>query len=168
VNKVVKSDALSGLDAIDVHLLDLLQHDGRLSNKELAGNVGLSPSACLRRTQRLRSSGVVRGVHADVDPRALGVALQAMVSIRLRVHARDAFSAIRAHLRTLPEVVAIYSLGGADDLLLHVAVRDSGHLRDLTIDGLASRPEVGRMETALIFDHERSALPTLCAAPRLG
>jgi len=160
-NEIANARDFSGLDAIDVRLLQLLQEDGRASNKELAAAVGLSQSACLRRVQRLVELGALRSFHATVAPGALGVGLQAMVSVRLKVHAREAFTAIRAHLRTLPEVVAVYSLGGQDDLLLHVAVRDAIHLRNLTIDGLASQPEVAHMHTAVIFDHERMGLPTL-------
>ena len=153
---------MDGLDAIDVQLVTLLQNNARITNKELAGKVGLSPSACLRRVRGLQAAGVLRGFHADVDPRALGIGLQAMVALRLRDHARASFDGLRAHLRGLPEVVATYSLGGADDLLLHVAVRDSDHLRDLTMDHLATRSEVGHMETNLIFEHERATgLPVL-------
>lgn len=60
------------LDRIDCGILAALQNDGRLSNKELAARVGLAPSSCLARVRRLREGGVLRGVHADVDPRALG------------------------------------------------------------------------------------------------
>lgn len=156
---------LEGLDAIDVHLLELLQNNARTTNKELAGKVGLSPSACLRRVRALEASGVLRGYRAEVSPRALGVGLQAMVALRLRVHARKSFDQLRGYLRAQPEVVAVYSLGGADDLLLHVAVRDSDHLRDLTMDRLATRSEIGHMETNLIFEHERaSGLPVLVSS----
>lgn len=153
---------MESLDAIDIHLVALLQQDARTTNKELAGKVGLSPSACLRRVRALEARGVLRAYRAVVDPRALGIELQAMVAIRLRDHARASFDALRAFLRQLPEVVAVYSLGGADDLLVHVAVTGSDHLRDLTMDHLATRPEVGHMETSLIFDHEASdGLPML-------
>ena len=156
---------MEGLDAIDVRLVELLQNNARTTNKELAAKVGLSPSACLRRVRALEASGVLRGYRAEVDPRALGVGLQAMVALRLRVHARRNFDELRAHLRSLPEVVATYSLGGADDLLVHVAVRDSDHLRDLTMDDLATRPEIGHMETNLIFEHERApGLPVLVSS----
>lgn len=151
----------AGLDAIDRHILAVLQQDARTTNKELAAVVGLSQSACLRRVQALEARRVLKGYRADVDPKALGIGLQAMVSLQLKEHARAAFDAMRAHLRTLPEVVAVYSLGGADDLLVHVAVRDSDHLRDFTMDHLATRPECRHMETMLIFEHETAALPLL-------
>ncbi len=153
------------LDAIDLRILTTLQQEARISNKELAAKAGLSQSACLRRVRSLEDRGAVRGYWADVDPEALGVGLQAMVSIRLRVHARAHFDSLRAALRAQPEVVEITSLGGVDDLLVHVAVRDVHHLRELTMDHLATRDEVRTIETALVFEHERAPLPELRSSP---
>jgi DNA-binding Lrp family transcriptional regulator len=148
------------LDRIDFGILAALQNDARLSNKELAARVGLAPSSCLARVRRLRDGGALRGVYADVDPAALGVTIQAMIALRMRDHARGANEALSEHLVALEEVVALYQVSGADDLLVHVAVRDVDHLRRLAWDDIAARPEVGHIETALIFGHyARHALP---------
>lgn len=149
------------LDAIDRVILTTLQHDARISNKELAGKAGLSPSACLRRVRALQENGALRGFHAEVDPEALGVGLQAVVSVRLRVHARADFASLRAYLSAQPEVVEVTSLAGEVDLLVRVAVRDVHHLREVTMDRLATREEVRTLDTALVFEHERSPLPCL-------
>ena len=58
----------------------------------------------------------------------------------------------------LPEVVATYHLGGVDDFLVHVAVRDTVHLKELALEAFAARPEVTHMETALVFEHQVAAL----------
>lgn len=151
----------STLDRIDLTLVELLQKNARLTNKELAARVDLSPSSCLERVRRLNASGVFRGHHADVNPDALGLGLQAMIMVSLAQHSRKHVQAFRTHLLALREVVAIYHVGGSHDFLIHVAVRDAHHLRDLALDAFTSRPEVGRMETALIFEHARSfTLPT--------
>jgi DNA-binding Lrp family transcriptional regulator len=145
------------LDRIDFAILDALQHNARLSNKELAAKVGLAPSSCLERVRRLVRDGRLRGFHADVPPEVLGIGMQAMIAVRLRVHERDTFDAFRAHVCGLPEAVAVYQLAGKDDFMVHVAVRDTEHLRELAMDQLAARSEVEHMETALIFHHHRSA-----------
>jgi DNA-binding Lrp family transcriptional regulator len=77
------------LDRIDRALVRALQKDARLSNKELAAQVGLAPSSCLERVRRLRRTGVLRGFHADVAPEALGVGLQALIAVQLRQHSRQ-------------------------------------------------------------------------------
>ena len=71
------------LDQIDVAILVALQNDARLSNKELAARVGLAPSSCLERVRRLDRDGVIRGYHARLHPPAVGMGLEAMISIRL-------------------------------------------------------------------------------------
>ena len=144
------------LDRIDRALIAALQDDVRLSNKELAARVGLAPSSCLERVRRLRVAGVVRGAHADIAPRALGVELEAMIAVQLRQHARAEVEAFRRHALSLPEVVAVYHVAGAYDFLVHVAVRGASHLRNVALDAFTSRPEVARLETSLIFEATRS------------
>jgi len=79
-----------------------------------------------------------------------------MVAVRLRVHGSGAFDAFTQHLRDLPEVVAAYHVAGSIDFLIHVAVRDADHLRDVTWAGLTRREEVAHLETSLIFEVQRS------------
>ncbi|NCG20518.1 MAG: AsnC family transcriptional regulator [Rhodobacterales bacterium] len=157
------------LDAIDLQILARLQNNARISNKELSAFVGLSPSSCLRRVRSLEVQGALRGYNASVAPAAMGVGLQAMVSVQLRDHSRQMFNEFRVHLKSLPEVLASYSLGGDDDFLIHVAVRDAQHLYDVTMDHLATRPEVGHMKTAVIFAHDDSpGLPLLRDSQKPG
>lgn len=143
----------ASLDRIDCGILAALQENARLSNKELATRVGLSQSSCLERVRRLEARGVLRGYHADVDPAALGIRLEAICSVRLGLHARDEFEHFFAAVRELPEVIAVYELAGATDYLLHVVVRDADHLRELMHEQISARPEVSHLETALIFRH---------------
>ncbi|MFQ5734371.1 MAG: Lrp/AsnC family transcriptional regulator [Planctomycetaceae bacterium] len=148
------------LDRIDHGILAALQADGRMSNKDVAARCGISPSTCLERVRRLRSLGVIRGFHADVDPQALGIGVQAMIAVRLNHHANVSFDKLCDELIQVPEVLAVYLLAGAQDALVHVAVRDVSHLRDLLADSFTARGDVLRVETHLIFEHARkSALP---------
>jgi DNA-binding Lrp family transcriptional regulator len=157
---------LPALNRIDFEILAALQNDARLSNKELAARVGLAPSSCLERVRKLRSSGVLAGFRALVDPRALGVAIQALVFVRLARHARRQVKAFRQHALSLPETVALYHVAGQHDFIVHVGVRDANHLRDLAMDAFTSRPEVARIETHLIFEHTASPqLPVLVERP---
>ncbi len=145
---------LAQLDAVDRRILVALQENARLSNKALSELVGLAPSSCLERMRRLRARGVIRGFHADVDPVLLGRPIQAIIAVRLRVHSRDLIDDFYAHVLELPESLAVYHVGGADDYLVHVAVPDMEHLRDLVLD-FTARSEVEHVETRLIFEHIR-------------
>lgn len=144
------------LDRIDRTLVRALQNNARISNKALAEQVGLAPSSCLERVRSLRARGVVRGFHAEVDPGALGRSAQALFAVRIRPHSRPIVDAFWRYVLELPETIAIFHLSGADDFLIHVAVADTGALRDFVLDRLTSRPEVAHVETHLIFAQERS------------
>jgi DNA-binding Lrp family transcriptional regulator len=148
------------LDRIDFEILTSLQKDARLSNKELATQVGIAPSTCFERVKRLRKTGALRGFHAAVDPSALGIGLHALISVRLGRHSREVLADFWAHAEALPEVIAIYHLAGATDFLFHVAVPDVEALRCLALDAFTSRAEVEHLDTALVFDHRiKGALP---------
>jgi DNA-binding Lrp family transcriptional regulator len=150
------------LDRTDCEILALLRNDARLSNKALAGAVGLAPSTCLLRVRRLIREGVLKGFHADVDPGAVGATLQAMIAIRLERHSRAEVEAFRAHALAQPEVVQLYHVAGVNDFLAHVWVRDARHLRDVAMTAFTARAEVAHIETGLIFEHAVSdTLPML-------
>ena len=143
----------SELDRIDFEILGLLQKNARMTNKDLAETVGIAPSTCLERVRRMVDSGVIRGFHADVDPAALGVALQAIIAVRLRQHMRKMVDSFHDHIINLPEVRGVFHITGSDDYLVHVAVKDSNHLRDLALDCFTTRPEVDHIQTRLIFEY---------------
>lgn len=163
-NNLRKAPEKTPLDRIDCEILDLLSNDARLSNKELAARVGLAPSSCLARVRRLTERGVLRGFHADVAPGTIGIRLQAIMAVRLTRHVRENFDSFRALALSLPEVVAVYQVAGADDFLVHVAVRNADHLRDFVLDHISTREEVAHLETSLIFHHDhKHRLPNYLA-----
>lgn len=144
------------LDRIDTELIALLQNNARLSNKELAAAVGLAPSSCLERVRRLIRSGVFEGFHARVNRKAVGVGLEAMIAVRLGRHTQEIVEGFRDYSLGLPETLDLYHVAGKDDFLVHVAVRDADHLRDMTMSAFTTRDEVVHIETHLIFQHARS------------
>lgn len=152
------------LNRTDFAILAALQNDARLTNKELAARVGLAPSSALERVRRLRGTGVLTGFRALVDPGAVGIAIQALVFVRLVRHARRQVKDFRQHALSLPETIGLYHVAGHNDFIVHLGVRDANHLRDLALDAFTSRKEVGRIETHLIFEHvAKPELPVLAA-----
>jgi DNA-binding Lrp family transcriptional regulator len=145
------------LDDTDRAILRILAEDARISNKDLAGRVGIAQSTCLARVRALRATGVIRGYHADIDPRAIGHDLQAMIAIRLQPHARGAMGELVAALSRRPEVLDVYFVAGANDFLLHVATPSTDTLRAFVADHLNRDPAIAGTETNLIFEHTRAA-----------
>lgn len=148
-------DRMDGLDRTDCAILRELQKNARVQNKTLAERVGIAESTCLQRVRRLREKGVVEGYHAALNPKALGIGLQAMVAVQLTTHSRDIVDQFQTDIRSRPEVVALYHLGGRTDFLVHAAVRDPEHLRDVILNTFTERNEVEHVETSLIFERER-------------
>lgn len=150
------------LDQIDRKILRLLQNDAQISNRDLAEEVGLAPSTCSQRVKRLRQEGVLLDTHATVDPEALGIGLEALVSVSLTRHSRDQVRSFHLHALSLDEVRAAYHVTGPRDFVLHLAVRDTDHLRDVTMDAFTTRPEVANIETSIIYEFDsKPVLPDL-------
>jgi len=147
------------LDGTDLDLLAVLQADARASNKELAAAVHLAPSTTHARVRRLFATGAIRGAHAEVAPEVLGIGLSALVFVRLDAHAREPIRGFWDRAVALPEVTAAWYVGGDDDIVLHVAVRDTAHLRDLVLDQVPELGNVARVRTELVFDHVRKVPP---------
>jgi len=120
----------------------------------------LAPSSCLAHVQKLTRLKVIQGFHAEVDLKALGIGLQGIISVRLAKHSQSRFRSLFAYVQQLIEVLQVFQVTGANDLLIHIAVADVDHLRDLVVDRLATRPEVAACETSVIFlSSRKSVLP---------
>jgi DNA-binding Lrp family transcriptional regulator len=141
------------LDATDLAILRALSEDGRMPNNALAAAVGIAPSTCLGRVRSLRERGVIRGFHADVDPAAVGLGIQALVAVQLRAHTRAQIDDFQRFAPALPGVLSVFHVAGRDDYLLHVAARSPGELRDFVVEQLTTHPAVAHAETSLVFEH---------------
>lgn len=119
------------LDAYDRKILAALQRDGRLSNVQLAEEIGLSPSPCLRRVRMLEEAGVIRGYQATLDRDEVG--LTVFVGVKVERHNDAEAEAFRQAVLQLPEVISAFLVSGESDFLLQVVVPDlRGYDRFLT------------------------------------
>ena len=153
--------ALSPLDAVDRAILSELQADGRMTNAELADRVGIAPSTCVTRVRGLVARGVITGFTATVNPAVMGVALQVLVSVTIRSGARQRIAEFSEELRSLPEVLQLFFLGGVEDFIIHLVARDSDHVRDFVMEHLSAHPAVSSTRTSIVFSHDRNPLHVL-------
>jgi DNA-binding Lrp family transcriptional regulator len=154
------------LDRTDFGILRLLQNNASLSNKEIAASVGLAPSSAHERLKRLHDDGVLRGAHADVDPKAMGVGLEALLLIGLAKHERGDVDRFMNEVVDIPEVRSAFLITGRWDFVVHVVARDTQHLKDLALDSFTNRPGVTRIETSIVFEARvRHELPQLQELP---
>ncbi|HEU4670258.1 MAG TPA: Lrp/AsnC family transcriptional regulator [Dyella sp.] len=142
---------MSSLDRTDLRLLAELQRDGRVTNAELAERVSLSPSACLRRVQRLEAEGVIVGYAAQVDPQAVGLGLQAFVRVQLAKHEAAAIERFVGQVNAWEEVVACHALTGDMDYLMHVYVADLEHFSRFLLDRLLAAAGVADVNSSFVL-----------------
>ena len=141
------------LDAVDKALLRALANNARASGAALAAIAGVAESTVSLRLKRLQSAGYLRGYRADIDVTALGVTVQALVSVRLASIVREEVDRFREEAPHWPGVLALFHMAGVDDFLLHVAARNAAELRDFVLEHLAVHPAIAHTETNLVFDH---------------
>ncbi len=135
------------LDARDLEILTLLQEDARLSHVALADKVPLSASQIGRRIRELEETGVVRGYHAEIDDRAIGFPVVALVRITLEGQQDDFMADFEAEVVKLPNVLVCFLMAGDYDYLLRVAARDLADFERVHRDHLSKLPHVARIHT---------------------
>jgi DNA-binding Lrp family transcriptional regulator len=141
------------MDGIDREILKELAVNARISNAELAAKVGIAASTCLGRVRNLVDQKVIRSFNAEISPAALGLELQAVISVTLRAGARSNLAAFMQTMKEHPQVIQVFFLGGAEDFLVHVAVRNSAEVREFVLEQLSNNASVANTRTNIVFEH---------------
>ncbi|MCP3906559.1 MAG: Lrp/AsnC family transcriptional regulator [Oceanicoccus sp.] len=140
------------LDRIDKHILSLMQHNGRITNLELADKVGLSPTPCARRVKRLEESGIVDRHVTLLNAEALGLNLTAMVSITMDRHTPERFEKFEEKVATFAEVLECSIVTGqAADFLLKVVVKDMRHYEQFLLGRLTNLEGVTGVHSSFVL-----------------
>jgi len=151
------------LDRTDFQILRLLQENARLSVKEIASDIGLAASSTHERIKKLWDDGVLLGAHAEVDPTAFGADLEALLMIGFSKHKRSNVDKFLSEVTEISEVRSAILVTGRYDVIVHVLVRNTTHLKDLAFDQFTSRPGVTRIETSIIYEHRKCYVTPLLA-----
>jgi Lrp/AsnC family leucine-responsive transcriptional regulator len=158
-------DDMEALNKLDSSILRMLQADGRATYEVIADQIGLSPSAVLRRVKRLEELGIIDRYVALVKPTSIGLGLVAYINVRLEKHTeshkRNPMDLFRTAVQVWPEVVECAALTGEMDYLLKVVVRDMQAYSRFVMDTLLKHPSVQDCKTSFMLDSVKSttALP---------
>ena len=149
------------MDRTDRKLLALIQHDASLSHAELAERVHLSPSQCSRRIQRLHAEGVIRAQVALLDEAALGLGVEAYVTVTLASYAREVAEQFHARIAALPQVLECCALTGDADYLLRVITEDLAAFSRLMNAEVLGHGDVAGVRSSIVLDRIKhtTALP---------
>ena len=137
------------LDQTDRRILAALQRNGRLSNVELAEEVGLSPSPCLRRVRQLEQAGFIDRYVALLNPRKLGYPMTVFVWVWLKSHDQDSANKVIAAIQELPQVVECHFMAGDADFLLRVVAADLDDYRRFQAEYLGRIEGVRSLKTEI-------------------
>lgn len=153
-------------DRFDVAILAELQRHGRISNRELADKVGLSPAPCWRRLRTLEETGVIDHYVALLDPTKVGLSIVAFAHISLENHHANTVAEFDAAIQNSPEVLECYMTSGEYDYMLKVVVADMAAYERFFSEVLMQIAAVRNVSTSFALRHKKltTALPLDCPA----
>jgi len=136
------------LDEIDRKIIRTLQSDGRLTNLDLAAQVGLSPTPCLRRVRKLEEAGVIAGYVALVDQTRVNLPVNVFVSVSMDKQHEETLEAFEREVRTWPEVMECYLMTGDSDYLLRIVARDLQAYNRFLMEKLTRMPGLANIRSS--------------------
>ncbi|WP_322990761.1 Lrp/AsnC family transcriptional regulator [Hoeflea sp.] len=139
------------MDSKDRQIIRALQKNGRITNQDLAAEVNLSPSPCLRRLRILEDSGVIRGYSVDVDAKAYGLPMTVFIRIRLERHTGDHIKVFEDRIRALDEVLECHLMTGPADYLLRVVVAGLDHYEDFIRNRIHGIGGIASIDTSIVY-----------------
>jgi DNA-binding Lrp family transcriptional regulator len=139
----------SKLDKIDKKILRDLQADGRITNVELAKNVGISAPPCLRRVRALEEAGYIKSYHAKVNPSALGYSVTVFAMVKLTSHAENELVKFEKQIKEWPMVRECHMLAGDVDFILKIVARDWDSYQGFLTNELTKLPNVTSVKSSL-------------------
>jgi DNA-binding Lrp family transcriptional regulator len=144
------------LDPIDRQILRELQTDGRMTNVELAGRVGLTAPPCLRRVRTLEEEGTIRGYHAELDAGRLGYGITVFAMVSLKTQAEADLKAFEAHVSSLDPVRECHMLNGEIDFMLKIVAHDLQEFQAFLTTHITPAPNVAGVKTSLTIRTSKS------------
>lgn len=139
------------LDRFDARILTELQRDGRLPVVELAERIGLSATPCARRIKTLEVSRVIEGYAALINPARVGLAVQAVVHVKLTKHTDETVARFEREIFLLDEVTNCFATTGAYDFILQVFARDLESLSSVILKKLLRIPHVRDVQSSVVL-----------------
>lgn len=142
---------MHSLDATDIRILQLLQHDARMTNKEVADKLGKSVTPVYERIKRLEETGYIARYVALLNKNLIGKHLTAFTTVQLKEHSATALRGFEREVIKFPEVMECYHLTGRFDFLIKIAIGDMNEYNDFLMHKLATLANVGSLETFFVL-----------------
>jgi Lrp/AsnC family leucine-responsive transcriptional regulator len=139
------------LDKKDKQILEILQANGRITNAQLAIDVGLSPAPTLERVKKLEKSGIIESYHARLNHAAIGLAVSTFVKVTLKSHNKEAITRFANEMQKVNEVVECHHTTGTADFMLKVVARDIPAYQELMLENITEILEINEIESMVVL-----------------
>lgn len=139
-------------DETDAKILSILQGEGRISNRDLADHINLSPPATLMRVRRLEEMGIIAGYVALLGRERLGYDMVCFVSVTLQMHQLEQVERFRQAVQAMPQVLECHHVTGDHDYLLKVVVQNRQDLERFVMAVLTPIQGISRIQTSLVLN----------------
>ena len=150
------------IDRYDRQILRVLQENGRISNQDLADRIGLSPSPCLRRVRTLEESGIITAYHAQLNAKALGYSLMALIYIAMDKHIPERFENFEQQILKIPEIIECLLITGQEaDYQLKAVVKDMDAFQELLLNRITRIQGVTGVHSSFVLRKviDKTAIP---------
>ena len=139
------------LDKKDKRILKILQENGRITNAQLAIDVGLSPAPTLERVKKLEKLGVIESYHASLNHAAIGLGVSTFVKVTLKSHNKEAINRFSSEMQKVDEVVECHHTTGTADFMLKVVARDIPAYQELMLENITEILEINEIESMVVL-----------------
>jgi Lrp/AsnC family leucine-responsive transcriptional regulator len=145
------------LDQIDKKILNILQGNAKITNSQLAIEVGLSPAPTLERVKKLENAGVIKSYHAELDQEMMGLGVCVFIQASLQGSNKNLMESFQRKIQKIPEVVECYHITGTSDFLLKILSKDIKTYNDFILDRLIEISEIGNLQSMVVLSTIKNA-----------
>ena len=135
------------LDRIDLRILRELQHDGSITNVDLAKKAGISAPPCLRRVRALEEAGYIRSYHAEIAPDKMGFGMTVFALVSLNSHSESDLAHFAKQVESWPQVRECYLMSGDVDYLLKIVAEDWEAFQKFVTHQLTAAPNIAHVKS---------------------
>jgi len=139
------------LDEIDRKIIEILQGNGRITNSQLATEVGLSPAPTLERVKKLETTGIIKSYHAEIDTDKIGLGVQTFVMVSLKGHNKAIIDNFMQYINAIDQVIECHHLTGSSDFILKIVAKDIPSYQTLMLEKISNIDVVDNMHSMVIL-----------------
>ncbi len=145
------------LDKLDKKILGILQNNAKITNSQLAIDIGLSPAPTLERVKKLENAGVILSYHAELDEDKMDLGVCVFVQASLQGSSKDLMRSFQEKINKIPEVVECYHVTGSSDFLLKILTKDMKSYNEFILDKFIEINEIGNLQSMVVLSKKKGS-----------